>query len=136
MCLRPSALRARTACPAGAGGCSGGHVERFEVVVIVFELGAPITRNHATEDDFDAFAQQASRMPMAGEGAGGSVRSTRPPETRVCRRGHTLVDRDSICCLDVGELAEPGTASGARRPALQQSLTDVRLAWGSDRGQP
>ena len=42
------------------------HVERFEVVVVVLELGAlDHEEPHATEDGFDALAQQRQRMAMA-----------------------------------------------------------------------
>jgi hypothetical protein len=44
------------------------HVERFEVVVIVFELRAfGDVETHPKEDLFDTLAQQRERMPMTDE---------------------------------------------------------------------
>ena len=48
------------------------HVERFEVVVVVLELGAfDDEEAEAREDRFDALAQERQRMAMADRAARG-----------------------------------------------------------------
>ena len=55
-----------------ARGMLGRHVERFEVVVVVFELGAfDDEEPEAREDGFDALAQDGQRMAVADRAAGG-----------------------------------------------------------------
>ena len=49
-----------------ASGMLGRHVERFEVVIVVFELRAfDDEKSEAREDGFDALTKNGQRMPMA-----------------------------------------------------------------------
>ena len=93
------------------------HVERFEVVVVVFELG-PLDDEepHAAEDGFDASRSSVKRMTMAERGRRpGSVTSTAPAGGRDASAAAAM--RSSSAGFDllleiVGELAEERTRVG------------------------
>jgi hypothetical protein len=90
----------------------GRHVERFEVVVVVFELGTfDDEEAEAGEDRLDALAQQAQRMTVAdGRRRPGSVTSTAPWADAPRGRCLDALTEDAFDVLlgGVGELPRRG----------------------------
>ena len=98
----------------------GRHVERFEVVVVVLELG-PFDDEEAEagEDRFDALAQQAQRMTVADGRCPARQRDVdRAPGGTGLRCGLDALTEDAFDVLlgGVGELAETGPFLGGRGP--------------------
>jgi hypothetical protein len=100
------------------------HVERFEVVVIVLELG-PLDDQEAEaqEDGLDALAQQRERMPVADERRTAGQRDVDGvgPALALLRRARELREARLDDLFDVllqlvGRLAEARTLVGAGAP--------------------
>ncbi len=104
----------------------GRHVQGFEIVVVVFELGAlDDEETHPAEDRFDALAQQRQGMAVA-EGRqtprqGHVDAAGRRPGFR--RLGEPVIELRLDRLLEiVGELAEQGPhVGGGRSERLQQA---------------
>ena len=97
----------------------GRHVERFEVVVVVFELGTfDDEEAEAREDRLDALAQQAQRMTVADGRRASRQRDVdrAPGRTRLGRCLDALAeDAFDVLLGGVGELPEAGPLLGRRR---------------------
>ena len=96
-----------------ARGMLGRHVERFEVVVVVLELG-PLEDEeaHAAEDRFDALAQQRQRMAVAerrGPARQRDVDRVRRRARRLGRREPRVEARFDVLLELVRQLAEERT---------------------------
>ena len=104
------------------------HVERFEVVVIVLELGPLDDQEpHAQEDGLDPLAQQRERMAMAEQRRAARQRDVDRVAGRAARRrlreplGQRRVD---VLFELVGGLAERRALVGRRRRDVLQERGD------------
>jgi hypothetical protein len=108
------------------------HIEGFEVVVIVLDLG-PFDHHEPEprEDVLDPLAEQAERMPVAERGPAAGKRHVHGMARRACP--HRRVDPRRQRRVDavperVGELAQARTLLGGNGPeGLQQRRNEPPL---------